>query len=157
MSEMSDLYDEDVVLWSERQGELLRRRAAGELVNDAALDWPNIAEEIESVGRSERAALASHIRTVLVHLVKLQASTATNPRGNWVESVLNARAAIEDILEASPSLRSTVSAVIANQLPRARRLAEAALATHGETPRVALHLQYSAEQVLGSWLPDLIE
>ncbi len=31
---MSDLYDEDILLWSERQGELLRRRAAGELVND---------------------------------------------------------------------------------------------------------------------------
>ena len=27
---MSDLYEEDIVLWSERQGELLRRRAAGD-------------------------------------------------------------------------------------------------------------------------------
>jgi len=47
---MSDLYAEDILLWSERQGELLRRRAAGELVNDRHLDWPNIAEEIESAG-----------------------------------------------------------------------------------------------------------
>jgi hypothetical protein len=46
---MSD-YDTDILLWSERQAELLRRRAAGELDNEAALDWPNIAEEIESVG-----------------------------------------------------------------------------------------------------------
>ena len=43
---------DDILLWSERQAELLRRRAAGELVNDAELDWPNIAEEIEDVGRS---------------------------------------------------------------------------------------------------------
>jgi len=50
---MNDLYDEDIVLWSERQGELLRRRAAGELVNEAELDWPNIAEEIESVGNEQ--------------------------------------------------------------------------------------------------------
>jgi hypothetical protein len=54
---MSDLYDEDIVLWSEGQGELLRRRAAGELVNDAELDWPNIAEEIESVGNEQRFAV----------------------------------------------------------------------------------------------------
>ncbi len=43
---MSDLYDADIVTWSERQADLLRRRAAGELVNDAEMDWSNIAEEI---------------------------------------------------------------------------------------------------------------
>jgi hypothetical protein len=58
---MSDLYDEDVLLWSERQAELLRRRTAGELVNDAELDWSHIAEEIESVGISERRPLASSV------------------------------------------------------------------------------------------------
>ena len=49
-----DLYETDILLWSERQAELLRRHAAGERINDAAIDWPNIAEEIEDVGRSER-------------------------------------------------------------------------------------------------------
>src|SRR5690348_4666817 len=42
---MSD-YDTDILTWSERQAALLRRRAAGELINDADLDWLNIAEEI---------------------------------------------------------------------------------------------------------------
>jgi hypothetical protein len=50
---MSDLYDTDILLWSERQAELLRRSAAGERVNDGELDWPNIVEEIADVGRSE--------------------------------------------------------------------------------------------------------
>ena len=62
-------YETDVSRWSERQGALLRRLAAGERVNDADLDWPNIAEEIETVGRSERAALSSHISNVLEHLI----------------------------------------------------------------------------------------
>jgi hypothetical protein len=48
---MSDLYNRDIVTWSEQQAALLRRRAVGELVNEAELDWDNIAEEIESVGR----------------------------------------------------------------------------------------------------------
>ena len=46
---MNDLYDEDFVAWSERQAALLRRRAAGELVNDAEIDWTNVAEEIEAL------------------------------------------------------------------------------------------------------------
>ncbi len=66
---MSD-YDMDIVLWSERQGTLLRRLAAGEPMNELP-DWQNIAEEIESVGRSERSSLASHIRVVLEHLPRL--------------------------------------------------------------------------------------
>ena len=36
----TDLYDTDILLWSEQQAELLRRRAAN------ALDWDNLAEEI---------------------------------------------------------------------------------------------------------------
>jgi hypothetical protein len=44
-----DLYGDDI-LWSERQADLLRRRAAGESVDDAELDWPNIAEAIASMG-----------------------------------------------------------------------------------------------------------
>jgi hypothetical protein len=42
---MSD-YDTDFYTWTEQQAGLLRRRAAGELVNEAELDWSNLAEEI---------------------------------------------------------------------------------------------------------------
>jgi hypothetical protein len=55
---MSDLYDDDFILWTERQATLLRRRAAGELINKTELDWLNLTEEIEAVGgntRRERA------------------------------------------------------------------------------------------------------
>jgi Domain of unknown function DUF29 len=70
---MSDLYDTDILLWSERQAELLRRHAAGERVNDAAIDWPNIAEEIEDVGRSERNSVESHLVQALLHDLKAEA------------------------------------------------------------------------------------
>jgi hypothetical protein len=53
---MSDLYDDDILLWSEHEAALLRRLASGEHVNDRDLDWPNISEEIEAVGRSELRA-----------------------------------------------------------------------------------------------------
>ena len=98
-------YETDVSRWSERQGALLRRLAAGERVNDADLDWPNIAEEIETVGRSERAALSSHISNVLEHLIKLQISPATDPRAGWRETILRGRSEAEELLRDSPSLR----------------------------------------------------
>ena len=66
---MSDLYDSDVVEWSERQGELLRRLAARQPSNEA-LDWENIAEEIESVGRSELNAVQSLLVQALRHDLK---------------------------------------------------------------------------------------
>jgi len=50
---MSDLYDVDIALWSERQADLLRRVAAGERVNDQ-VDWLNIVEEIADVARRDR-------------------------------------------------------------------------------------------------------
>lgn len=40
---MSDLYEEDILTWSERQADLLRRLAAGERVNDQ-VDWENVVE-----------------------------------------------------------------------------------------------------------------
>jgi hypothetical protein len=149
---MSD-YDTDTVLWSERQADLLRRLAAGEQVNEQ-VDWENVAEEIDSVGRSQRIALASHIRLVLEHLMKLAASPAIEPRRGWRETVRRARADIKDVLEDSPSLRRTVEAVIARQLPEVRQIVAETLADYGETPRTALSgLGYDAETVLGNAFP----
>jgi Domain of unknown function DUF29 len=89
LPQMGD-YDLDIYAWSQRQGALLRRLAAGERVNGSDLDWPNIAEEIETVGRSERAAVRSHILNVVEHLLKLQASPALEPRAGWEETIRRA-------------------------------------------------------------------
>jgi Domain of unknown function DUF29 len=77
---MSDLYDTDIALWSEHQADLLRRRAAGQLVNDADLDWPNIAEEIAGVNANLESSLESRIGAIIEHLMRLQVSPAVDPR-----------------------------------------------------------------------------
>jgi len=81
---MSDLYDDDILLWSERQGQLLRRRAAGELVNDRELDWPNIAEEIESVGSEQLHAVESLLVQALAHMLKADAWPASREVPGWL-------------------------------------------------------------------------
>ena len=55
----NDLYDRDVLAWSENQAALLRRVARGERVND--VDWAHVVEEIEDVGKSEKRELQSRL------------------------------------------------------------------------------------------------
>ncbi len=69
---MSDLYDTDVVSWSERQAALLRRVAAGERVNDQ-VDWPNVIEEVESVGQSQIDSVESLLFQAFLHDLKAEA------------------------------------------------------------------------------------
>lgn len=148
-------YDVDVYAWSMRQGELLRRLAAGERVNDADLDWPNIAEEIETVGRSERSAVASRVATILEHLCKLQASPAAEPRIGWQATVTRARGDVERLLRESPSIRPLISEMIVQELPAAVRVAGIELSRYQEEPRTSLDaLTYNEDQVLRDWFPD---
>src|SRR3954463_5250950 len=76
-------YEADILLWSEHQAALLRRRAAGELVNDADLDWPNIAEEIEAVGSEQLHAVASLLTQALVHMLKAEAWPLSREVPHW--------------------------------------------------------------------------
>ena len=66
-----DLHARDVVLWSERQAEALRRMRAGERVND--IDWDNVIEEVESLGRSETKGVRTLLVRALEHLLKAAA------------------------------------------------------------------------------------
>ncbi|MBV9537592.1 MAG: DUF29 domain-containing protein [Acidisphaera sp.] len=77
-----DLYDRDALAWSERQASLLRRLAAGELVN-ADVDWPNVSEEIETVGRSELTACENLLVQALAHLLKLRAWPQAQSVPHW--------------------------------------------------------------------------
>jgi hypothetical protein len=76
-----DLYDTDIVAWSAQQAELLRHAARGERVN--GLDWPNLIEEIESVGRSEVHSVESLLRQALVHLLKLGGWPGHDATSHW--------------------------------------------------------------------------
>ncbi len=102
---MSDLYDTDVLAWSERQSGLLRRMAAGERVNDQ-VDWENVAEEIESVGRSQLSAVRSHIIQAFLHDLKAEAWPLSRDTPHWRAE---ARGHRQDAAEAyAPSMRQRI-------------------------------------------------
>ena len=89
---MADLYQADVLEWSEQQAALLRRRAAGELVNEAELDWPNIAEEIEAVGHEQLHAVESLLMQALVHMLKAGAWPNSRDVPTWQGDARGSRA-----------------------------------------------------------------
>src|SRR5271163_1444072 len=74
---MNDLYDEDILTWSEQQAELLRRRSAN------ALDWDHLAEEIEDVGRSQLRAVESHLIQAVLHDLKAEAWPLSRDVAHW--------------------------------------------------------------------------
>ncbi|MGH7096848.1 MAG: DUF29 domain-containing protein [Stellaceae bacterium] len=80
---MNDLYEIDILTWSEQQAEHLRRFAAAERSNDAVIDWPNIIEEIESVGREQLHAVESLLFQALVHMLKAKAWPTSLATPGW--------------------------------------------------------------------------
>jgi uncharacterized protein DUF29 len=83
---MGNLYDDDILLWSEQQAELLRRLARGERVNDA-LDFEHLIDEVECVGRSEFQAVESLLDVALTHLMAAHAAGRPEPVPHWLAEV----------------------------------------------------------------------
>src|SRR5437016_1113648 len=83
MPNLKTLYDEDFVAWTKQQADALRATARGrtdQLIDWENIDWENLAEEIEDLGRSLRHELRSQIRRIVLHLVKLSVSPSREPR-----------------------------------------------------------------------------
>lgn len=154
MPKTSELYDRDFFLWTKEQATALRHAKSSNL----PLDWDNLAEEIESLGKSDRRELRSQIRRILWHLLKLEASPALEPRAGWRSTIRNARAEIEDVLRDSPSLRREIDGLIAEEAEIAAKFAAADLSQHGEADEAVWALLekggFRAEQVVGNWFPE---
>lgn len=114
----ANLYEQDFYAWANEQAALLR---AGRF--DAA-DIALIAEEIESMGRSERRELVSRLRVLTHHLLKWQHQPSRRGQ-SWRLSVLNARDELESHLRDNPSLKATLPTSIADAYRLARRDAAA--------------------------------
>ncbi len=151
----AQLYEEDFVRWTEQQAAALRD-AAG-LATNLPLDWENLAEEIDSLGRSLRRELRSRIGVIIEHLIKLECSPATDPRQGWVETIGRERSDIEILLDDAPSLMGEVGGMVQTQTNRAIRHMTQTLRRHGEASSDAIGqiaaAAYTVDQVLGDWFP----
>jgi hypothetical protein len=116
----------------------------------------NVAEEIESLGRSERDAVRSQIRRIIEHFLKLAHSPAQLPRFDWMASIVEARSALGDKI--SPTLRRDAETVLAKLHEDSRDRAELALRGHGETQaadKLPAECPYTIEEILRrGWYPE---
>ncbi|PWC56342.1 DUF29 domain-containing protein [Azospirillum sp. TSO22-1] len=144
-------YDEDFYAWTQEQADLLRQVARERI--STPIDWELVAEEIESVGRSDARALNSALMRVIEHLLKLEYSPARDPRPNWRTSVTNHRIEAEEEIETSPSLRGRIDLVRIHR--NALRLAADGLAQDGVPARVLpVECPYTLDQILDhGWWP----
>lgn len=100
------LYERDALAWAERQADLLRRLAAGERVNEE-VDWPNVIEEVQDVGRSALRSCRSLLRHAMVHLLKLHAWPGSQAASHWREEAENFINDAEDCF--APSMRQHIN------------------------------------------------
>jgi len=136
---MSDLYDRDFYAWANEQARLLR---AGDL---SGADIANIAEEIETLGRSEKRELVSRLTVLLQHLLKWQFQPERRGR-SWELSIANARDDLIDQLGDNPSLKAVLPEAIATGYRRARRNAEQETGLPGTT--FPIECPWTFEQVM---------
>jgi hypothetical protein len=92
------LYDHDLYRWAMETARLVRAGRFGEV------DIVHLAEELESMGKTERRALESRLVVLLVHLLKWQFQPERRSR-SWERTLTEQRKQIGKLLADSPSLR----------------------------------------------------
>lgn len=113
---MATSYETDLVAWAKEQAELLR---AGKLSD---VDIENIAEEIESLGRSDKRELTNRLRELLMHMLRWIYQPERRS-ASWLTSIVKQQQGIEVLLDDSPSLRPLAAELVAPTYEKARRLA----------------------------------
>ena len=114
---LGDLYEHDFHAWLTSQTEALKSG------DSSRLDWPNLAEEIESMGKSQRRELSSRLTTLVAHLLKLQYGLNREPATKWRTTIRTERRNLEKLLEESPSLRTLLDAEAIKTFRDARNVA----------------------------------
>ena len=139
-------YDEDFYLWALDQAARIRATRPN------SLDWENVAEEIESLGRSNRSEIRTRLVLLMQHLLKWAYQPAR--RGtSWRVTITNQRLGLEAVIKDSPSLRAFPAEVFDAEYERARN--EAALEMDVDPNVFPAAPPFSLADVLRSgWLPD---
>ncbi len=139
-------YENDFYAWTTDQARELRRLQPGNI------DWANLAEEIESLGRSDKRAIGSDLKIVLEHLIKWKFQPEKRSQ-SWSDSIEEHRDRVARIIEDSPSLAATPAEVLDREYRKARR--KALRDTGLPESRIPSACPFTVEQALDpDFLPD---
>jgi uncharacterized protein DUF29 len=132
-------YDEDFALWTAHQAALIR---AGRF---ELVDWANVAEEIESLGKRDLRQISNRLEVLLLHLLKWQFQPEARST-SWRGTIRTQRGRIQRVLKDSPSLRQRLDAEAREVYPRARE--GAAEESNLRVARFPADCPYAAVQLL---------
>ena len=113
---MTQLYDQDYCLWLENTVEQLKQK------NLNHIDWENLIEEIESLGKSQKNALQSNLRILLMHLLKWQYQRDLRSN-SWSYTITEHNIRINKAFKESPSLKRYFIEIFDDCYQDARKLA----------------------------------
>jgi hypothetical protein len=101
----SRAYKQDFYAWTVDEARSLRRLRPG------GIDWENLAEEIESLGRSDKRAIGSDLKIVLEHLIQWKFQPEKRS-ASWSDSIEEHRDRVARIIGDSPSSAATPAEVL---------------------------------------------
>ena len=113
----ASLYETDFYSWARVQAAALRRRDA------AAIDWDNVTEEIESLGRRERSAWTNTAARAIEHMLKIahwERASAPDLR-HWMGEIATWRDQMADTIQDSPGLQGRYGEMLRLAWHRGRR------------------------------------
>ena len=124
---------------------------------DNRFDREHLAEEIEDLGKSERDAVRSQVRRILVHFLKLAYSPARDPRFDWMDSIDRCARRARRQTVASLAARHRGSDYLGSMPTRVSRSA-VDLQTYGErdaAQSLPAECPYTIDQILAEdWYPE---
>ncbi|HEY9607423.1 MAG TPA: DUF29 domain-containing protein [Allocoleopsis sp.] len=97
-TKMQSLYETDFYAWIQEQAKLLKNREWNQL------DLPNLIEEIESLGKQQRAELRNHLKVLIGHLLKWEYQPERRSR-SWLMTIRVQRRDTQELLAENPSLK----------------------------------------------------
>ena len=140
------LYDQDLYAWATYSARMVRERRFDEL------DLEHLAEELESMGKTELRALESRITVLLAHLLKWEYQPGRRSK-SWQRTLIEQRKRARRLLGDSPSLEPKLPALLPDAYDSALRWA--ADETGMDERDFPQTCPYSVEQVLdGDFYPD---
>jgi hypothetical protein len=135
----NDLYDQDYYLWIEDVLKKIQEQKWNEM------DWDNLWEEIDDMGKSQKQRLTSNLRILLMHLLKWEFQPEKRIN-SWKYTIIEHRRRILEQLEYSPSLKNHLHLNFETTYQKARK--DASLETNLTLNMFPDQYPYTVEQAL---------
>ncbi|HYN77193.1 MAG TPA: DUF29 domain-containing protein [Lamprocystis sp. (in: g-proteobacteria)] len=133
------LYDQDLYTWAMQTARMVREKRFSEI------DCASLAEELESMGKTELRALESRLVVLLAHLLTWEHQPVQRGK-RWRRTLIEQRKRISRLLRDSPSLKPRLPEILADAYDSALRwAADETGMDEGDFPPIC---QYSIEQIM---------